>query len=61
MNAEKTLGERISDELESRGWTQRDLAEKLEVDRTYVSKLVNDKFAPNIKHRRNLKKIFGWT
>lgn len=61
ITQEKTLGERIGEELESRKWTQVYLASQIGCHKSYVSKLVNDKLSPNIKHRRKLKQIFGWT
>ena len=61
MNFEKTLGERISDELESRGWTQREFSVKVGCYESDVSRWVNDSTRPQVKYRRKIKQIFGWT
>jgi HTH-type transcriptional regulator, competence development regulator len=42
----ETFGERIKRERRAKKKTQRDVADKLEVDFTYISKLENDELPP---------------
>ncbi len=38
-----SLGETIKNARKSKGFTQKELAEKVDVDLTYISKIENDK------------------
>lgn len=52
-------GEYIKDEIEARGWTQRDLARVLGRSEPKVSELINGKRAVTVQTARELAAAFG--
>lgn len=52
-------GEYIKDEIEARGWTQRDLAHVLGRSEPKVSELINGKRAVTVQTARELAAAFG--
>ena len=52
-------GEYIKDEIEARGWTQRDLARVLGRSEPKVSELINGKRAVTVRTARELGAAFG--
>lgn len=51
---EKSLGLRISQLRQDRGWTQKDLASKIDITANHLSRIEKDKVQP---HRSTLKAI----
>lgn len=59
MNAELTFGEWLEDQLQTSGYTQTDLAEKLGVAQSTISNWVNDVSPPTRSNCYKLAAIFG--
>lgn len=55
-----TLGTTIRKHRQSHGWTQEQLAEKIDMSQRWVSNIENDNVdMPRIKHIRRLADVFG--
>ena len=61
MNNEESLGQKVRRLRLERGLTQRDLAEKLSVDFSYLSKIENDRLehTPSLKTLQGLAQALG--
>lgn len=53
------LGERIRQLREERGWTQAELAARLESNQAYLSKLERDARSMSARMFRDLARVFG--
>ena len=53
------MGDLIRQRRRARGWNQVELANALGIDRTYVSRWENDKFAPGPMHAEALARELG--
>lgn len=53
-----SLGQVLKDIRTSTGLSQRDLAERIEVDQTYVSHLENDRRDPSVRTLRKIAHAF---
>ena len=55
------LGEKIKSIRKSFGFTQEELAEKLNVSRQAITKWENDNGLPDVTNLQELSKVFGLT
>jgi len=56
-----TFGERVSTLRREKEWTQKELARKIGIDQTYMSRIEADKFDPGLKLMTSIAKAFRLT
>jgi XRE family transcriptional regulator, regulator of sulfur utilization len=57
-DAAATLGRRIRQLRDRKGWTQEQLAEHADIQKTYLAETENGKRNPSLKHLQKLAKAF---
>ncbi len=57
--AEQTIGRRIKVLREERGWTQRQLGERCDLDHTAVSRIEHDRVRPTRRTLRDIARALG--
>ena len=56
---EKSLGLRISQLRQDRGWTQKDLAAKIDITANHLSRIEKDKVQPHRSTLKAVAEVFG--
>ncbi|WP_270332960.1 helix-turn-helix domain-containing protein [Ligilactobacillus acidipiscis] len=60
IDAAYEVKDSIMKQLRARGMTQKDLAQKMKIDRIYVSRAINGDVSPrSIKIRKQIYKVLG--
>jgi transcriptional regulator with XRE-family HTH domain len=57
----QTFGERLATLRHERGWTQRELADKIRIDQPFMSKIEACKHDPGLKLLASIAQAFGLT